>query len=89
MSSKRRFPVVEISWDDATHFSRWDTPAEHKKWSPADCRSVGYLLSRTPKYIKVLMTYAVDPDKPAGEPDVTIVKCIPRGFIKAFRVLRK
>lgn len=89
MPRERPYPLVEVSWDDATHVSHWDTAAGHKKWRMADCHSVGYLLLRTPKYIKLLMTYAVDPDRPVEEPDTNFVQCIPRGFIKAFRVLRK
>jgi hypothetical protein len=74
---------VEVEWwDSASADLGWRPQAEYRKEvGPLQCRTVGYLLNRTPKHVTVVQNWDRN-DK------VSDSMSIPRSCITKLRVLR-
>ena len=85
--SKERFPLrdrVEVEWVDSAHCGGWAS-IDHKRriQGVVTCRTVGYVLERTPEVLKLVMSQSNDAQ------DVADGMSIPRSVIKRVRRLGK
>jgi hypothetical protein len=74
---------VEISWVDATGHSGWQTVSEAMAKRPVLMYTLGYLIDRNKKYIKLVRSLDND-----GE-DVGDVFTIPTDWVQRVRRLKK
>ncbi len=50
--------LVEVEWDDSAASAHWQEP--DVKSQPMKCRTAGYLLRETKKYVVIALTVAND-----------------------------
>lgn len=79
---KRRFPIVEVIWHDATELDGWKDGNEPEDPKPCPVLSVGYLVHKCKDYIVLAQDVAHDGDR-CGRGQ------IPRAMIKTLRVIKK
>lgn len=51
---------VEVTWTDITSYGGWRSPDDIGKVVPAVCQSVGYLVGRDSKHVRIAMNYDGD-----------------------------
>ncbi len=57
----KSLPLVEVRWRDSAFHRGWsDAAGKRREMSVSDCRSVGYLISRDAKSVKLAMHTADD-----------------------------
>lgn len=53
----RQLPAVEVTWVDSAHRSGWERLENRRKYQDvAVCRSVGFLLDRTKKQLRLVQS---------------------------------
>jgi hypothetical protein len=72
--------IVEVLWEDITSNTGWHEPKEILHYKPLEIKTVGYLINKDKKYLKLGHTVSEDNDS-----DFTI---IPVGVIKKIRSLK-
>lgn len=75
-----QYPLVEITWDDASSDAGWQE-AREVKFEPQVVISVGFLISENKKYVIIGHTYS-------GEDFVGWMQ-IPKGMIISKKVLKR
>lgn len=74
--------VVEVHWVDACTTSRWRSRKDYLALAtPANCRTVGYILKQTKKSITVVQTQGDNEDMNGS-------MTIPMGWVEKVRRLR-
>ena len=74
--------VVEVSWNDATGHSGWQTVDEAMERKPVLMHTVGYLIERNDKFLKMVRSVDNDGD------DVGDVFTIPNDWVRRVRRLK-
>ena len=76
--SARRDWIVEVTWVDSCSYNRWAHRDDHESHGPSECKSVGYLIAKDRKSLRISQNMA-DGDKC----DSTMA--IPMGCVKRVR----
>ena len=69
--------MVEIEWVDSATTRGWNSPGQFVESPLAHCRTVGYLLKRTKKYVVVVQSLGDDTHN-AGEGLGIPASCVKR-----------
>ena len=72
--------IIEVTWHDITSYSSWYAKADAAKLENTEVRSVGYLLNRGKKDVRIAMS-----DSRAKPGEYGVIKVIPRGTITNIR----
>lgn len=80
MAWPQPMPLVEVLWDDSMSHGGWQAPAAYT-WGMA-CRSIGWLLERTPSHLVLLQS-----QNEHGQ--VAEALEIPRRAVRQVRVLER
>ena len=75
-------PLVEVIWEDAAGWNKWFEDADWKEHGVVTVRSLGFLLEKSRKVIKITMHKRTDDIN--GD-----LFCIPRGCVVQIRELEK
>lgn len=73
--------IVEVEWVDITSYSNWKDPNEAGNIKPTGVKTVGYLVNKDKKNIRVAMSVTEDLD-------MAPVKVIPLGVVTRVRRIR-
>lgn len=80
MLSKKKYPLMEIVWDDITSHHAWDDIEETEKDTPVRAKSIGWKIRGNKTCITLATMLSVDEEGRVGE-RVTI----PKGCIRYSR----
>ena len=79
---KRIYPLVEVTWNDATELKEWKEEHEEEEMKPCPILSVGFLVKKTKDYIVIAQDLSHDRMRNGRSQ-------IPRAMVKQIKVLRK
>lgn len=74
MKKPKPLPIVEVEWVDITSYHSWMDLKDAEAYKPVGIRSVGYLLNRDKKNIRLVMTTSDDMG-------AAVIKVIPLGCV--------
>lgn len=73
--------IVEVTWVDITSYSEWRDLKTSGSLSPTLIKSVGYLINKDKKNVRIAMSWSEDMG-------IAVTKVIPMGTVRKFRVIR-
>ena len=83
MAEVKKYPIVEIIWQDATSHQGWhDIDELAEDFECMNVRSVGYLIKKDRKFVKIVMGITEDDQ-------TNMVMVIPAKWVQSIKVLRK
>lgn len=81
MRTKPLHKIVEVDWVDITSRQNWEDIEDALTFEPVLIKTVGYLLNKDAKNIRLVMSQSNDMG-------VAIVKIIPLGVVRKIKVIR-
>ena len=84
--SKRKYSMVVVDWEDATHQTGYWRPLEakcDKGHMPIMCRTVGFLTKNDRKRVVLAQEYFLEDD------DLRYIAVIPRGMVRKITRLKE
>jgi len=81
---QKKYPLMEVVWDDITSNHSWQDIEETKKETPIRAKSIGWKIRGDGKNITLATMLSVDEDDRVGERVI-----IPKGCIRYSRIIER